>query len=267
MALLGRQLLRERAAALIAEACAWSVGLSDRPHYRRQGRLTATGVTLGERAAAGQQLGSDDGRPELADAPPGSFQDALGALDSDGALYADRFDDEVLHPFVLDTCVRAAERMRSTRPAAWAELLAELGEDDDADPADVIRAGEWEAPLRIDADHLVLAALGAVPLVEVEAEGLPLSLVRAAEALTRQASTGPAPDPGDDGRLSGALYLAEAAVRAAGLTTPVPAAQAGRLLAVLQGEGLEADEIALVLPHLPLLPETAAKVAALLADA
>ena len=51
----------------------------------------------------------------------------------------------------------------------------------------MVAAGGWEAPLRTEAEHLVLAALGAVPLIEVEAEGLPLSLVRAAEAVTRGA--------------------------------------------------------------------------------
>ena len=40
MALLTREVLRERAPALIAESCAWSVGLSDQPHHlRRGGRL------------------------------------------------------------------------------------------------------------------------------------------------------------------------------------------------------------------------------------
>lgn len=271
LSLFGRELLRERVAALVAEACAWSVGLSDRPHYRRrQGRLTATGATLGERAAAAQPLGSDEGgRLDLCDARPGSFQDALNALTPDGGLHADRFDDEVLHPFVLDTCLRAAERVREDRPAAWAELLAELGEDDDADPADVVRAGEWEVPLHVVAEHLVLAALGAVPLVEVEAEGLPLALVRAAEALTREAVAGVDAATGREGddRFAGALFLAEAAVAAAGIDTPVPDAQAGRLLTALQDVGLEDDEITQVLPHLPVPPSTAAKVTGLLADA
>ena len=81
--------------------------------------------------------------------------------------------------------MRAAERARSTRPEAWAELADDVGEDPD-DLAEVVRGGGWEAPLRIDAEHLVLAALGDVPLIEVEAEGLPLSLVRAAEAVARR---------------------------------------------------------------------------------
>src|SRR5919202_1238831 len=140
MAALAREVLRERTAALIAEACAWSVGLSDRPHLvRLRGRLVATGLTLGARAAVGQPLsGDEDGRLELGDARPGSFQDALNSLDADGRLLADRFDEEVLEPFVLETCVLAVRRARQARPALWRFLLDELGElgEDDADPTD-----------------------------------------------------------------------------------------------------------------------------------
>jgi hypothetical protein len=268
LAVLAREVLRERRAALIAEACAWAVGLSDRPHHlRRQGRLLATGGTLGERAAAGLPLsGEEDGRLELGDARPGSFQDALNALRPDGGLYADAFDDEVLEGFTRDTCVLAAERLRRTRPAAWRELLDDLGETDTDDLPGILRAGEWEEPLRIDAEHLVLAALGGVPLLEVEAEGLPLSTVRAAEAVTR-AAVAPSRTAAAEDQLEGAVFLAEAAVRDAGLAVPVPAAQAGRLLAVLLEQGLEPDEVAPVLARLPVEDEAAAKVAALLADA
>ncbi|OMQ14515.1 hypothetical protein A7K94_0216085 [Modestobacter sp. VKM Ac-2676] len=57
MALLAREVLRERAASLIAEACAWAVGLSDQPHHLRvRGRVVNTGLTIGaprrHRAAA-----------------------------------------------------------------------------------------------------------------------------------------------------------------------------------------------------------------------
>ncbi|GAB3347158.1 hypothetical protein [Modestobacter lapidis] len=270
MALLTREVLRERAPALIAEACAWSVGLSDQPHHlRRGGRLVATGVTIGVRAASGQPLsGEEDGRLELGDARPGSFQDALNALDPDGAVHAERFDAQVLEPFVLATCVQAAERARATRRAAWQELLDELGEDG-RDLVEVVRVGEWEAPLRIDAEHLVLAALGTVPLVEVEAEGLPLSLVRAAEGITRTAAA-PAPAPvtepaGDD--LAGTLFLARAALDAAGLTVPVPRAEAEALVRALLAEGLLLEEVPAVLPHLPVQPETAAEVRAIVAAA
>src|SRR5919202_3178122 len=215
MALLTREVLRERAGALIAEACAWAVGLSDQPHHARlRGRIVPTGLTIGARAAIGQPLsGEEDGRLELGDARPGSFQDALNAVTPDGSLIAEHFDREVIEPFVLDTCVRAAERARDTRRSAWAELLDELGEDG-SDLAEVVRVGEWETPLRIDAEHLVLAALGAVPLVEVEAEGLPLSLVRAAEAVTRAAAPQPAAAPGaaTPDELAGALFLAQAAL-------------------------------------------------------
>jgi hypothetical protein len=268
MALLTREVLRERAPALIAEACAWSVGLSDQPHHlRRGGRLVATGVTMGVRAANGQPLsGEEDGRLELGDARPGSFQDALNALAPDGTVYAERFDVQVLEPFVLATCVQAAERARETRRAAWRELLDELGEDG-RDLVEVVRVGEWEAPLRIDAEHLVLAALGSVPLVEVEAEGLPLSLVRAAEGITRTAAATaptPAPQPEDDD-LAGTLFLARAALD--GLIVPVPRAQAEDLVAALLAEGLLLEEVPAVLPHLPVLPETVAEVRAIVAAA
>ena len=264
MGQLGREVLRERTAALIAEACAWAVGLSDQPHrHRRSGVVRPSGLTVGERAATGLPLADDeDGRLDLGDALPGSFQDALNAVGPSGVLHAERFDDEVLVPFVLDTCLQAAERARRTRPGAWAELADDVGEDAD-DLAAVVRAGDWEAPLRIDAEHLVLAALGAVPLMEVEAEGLPLSLVRAAERVTRSAV--PAVEqPVDDGALAGALFVAEAAVRTAGLALPVPPEHAGDLLDELLAEGLEDAEVVAVLPHLPVGEETAGRVETLL---
>ena len=122
MGLLTREVLRERAAELIAETCAWAVGMSDQPHYQRTaGRIVATGTTVGERAAKDLLLGDEeDGRLDLGDARPGSFQDALNAVGADGVLEAHRFDEELLQPFVRETCVRAAERARGTRPAAWA---------------------------------------------------------------------------------------------------------------------------------------------------
>ena len=266
MALLTREVLRERAAELIAEACAWSVGLSDQPHHLRRGdRLVATGVTMGARAANGQPLsGEEDGRLELGDARPGTFQDALNALAADGTVIAERFDVEVVEPFVLVTCVLAAERARDTRPGAWAELLDDLGEDG-SDLVEVVRAGEWEAPLRIDAEHLVLAALGGVPLVQVEAEGLPLSLVRAAEAVTRAAAAPPAPAPAPEEDLAGSLFLAHAALRAAEVTVPVPPAQAEQLLAALLAEGLLPEEVPAVLPHLPVESATVREVTAIVA--
>ncbi|WP_164702588.1 hypothetical protein [Modestobacter sp. KNN46-3] len=267
IALLSREVLRERAGALIAEACAWSVGLSDHDHHLRvRGRVTATGLTLGARAVTGQPLsGEEDGRLELGDARPGSFQDALNAVTADGTLYAEHFDREVVEPFVLATCVAAVERARATRPADWAELLDELGEDG-GDLVEVVRVGEWEAPLRIDAEHLVLAALGAVPLVEVEAEGLPLSLVRAAEAVTRAAAPAEVPEVGlAADELAGALFLAEAAIGTAGLPLPVPVSAADRLLDVLLAEGLLPEELPALLPHLPVEPSTAAEVRATIA--
>jgi hypothetical protein len=263
MGLLTREVLRERAAELIAEACAWSVGMSDQPHYQRiAGRVVATGSTVGERALKELLLGDEeDGRLDLADARPGSFQDALNAVGADGVLQAHRFDEEVLHPFVLETCVRAAERASSTRPEAWTELAEDVGEDPD-DLADVVRGGGWEAPLRIDAEHLVLAALGGVPLIEVEAEGLPLSLVRAAEAVTRDAVAPPEPAAPDDD-LAASLFLAEAAVTATGVALPVAPDAAERLAEELLAYGLEPDEVVAVLPHLPVQPETADSVVAI----
>src|SRR5215218_4181484 len=265
MGILTREVLRERVPALVAETCAWSVGLSDQPHHlRHRGRLVTTGVTIGVRAANGQPLsGEEDGRLELGDARPGSFADALNAVTPDGGTYADRLDRDVLEPFVLRTCVLAAERARSTRRRAWAELLEDLGEDG-GDLTDVVRAGDWETPLRIDAEHLLLAALGHVPLAAVEAEGLPLSVVRAAEATARSAVP-PPPEP-DDGD-PGALFLAEAALSGSGLPLPVPPDDAPRLLGLLLEEGLEPGEIPPLLARLPVEPATAVQVAAIIAAA
>lgn len=258
MGRLSRDVLRERTPALIAEACAWAVGLSDRPHYRHGGAgVVPSGQTLGARAATDQQLGSEEeGRLDLGDARAGSFRDALNALDPSGRLHADRFDEEVLHPFAHDTCLLAADRARATRPAAWAELADDVGEDPDDLPA-VLHAGEWEVPLRAEAELLVLAALADVPLLEVEAEGVPLSLVRAAEAIARGA-VAPAEPVDDVGpELAGAVFLAEAAVRTSGLPVPVPADLARDLAAELLSDGLEPAEIVAVLPHLPLGPGAA----------
>jgi hypothetical protein len=265
VALRTREVLRERTPALVAETCAWSVGLSDAPHHvRRHGRVVPSGLTLGMRAAAAQQLSVDeDLRLELGEPVPGSFADALGALAADGTLQADRFDAEVLAPFVLETCVEAARRASAAQPEAWRELLDELGEDGDDLPA-VVRAAEWDAPLRTDAEQLVLAAVGHAPLVEVEAEGLPLSLVRAAEAETRRAATadaGAVPVLGDS-ELAGALFLADVALTSVGLPTPVPPDRSGDLLDVLLEEGLEPEEVLAVLPHLPVQADTADAVAA-----
>jgi hypothetical protein len=168
----------------------------------------------------------------------------------------------VLHPFVHATCLAAAERARRTRPDAWAELADDVGEDP-ADLDGVVRAGGWEVPLRIDAEHLVLAALRDVPLIEAEAEGLPLSLVRAAEAVLRAAAA--APDPGaPDDDLAGSLFLARAAVTAAGAPLPVGPEAAERLAEELLAHGLEPDEIIAVLPHLPVQQATVDEVIAII---
>lgn len=269
VALLTREVLRERTAELVAEACAWSVGLSDSPHHvRRHGRVRPTGLTLGMRADAGQPLsGDEDLRLELGEAAPGSFADALGALTADGSLQADRFEAQVLAPFVLDTCVQAARRAQRAQPRAWQELLDDLGEDGE-DLAAVVRGAEWDVPLRTDAEQLVLAALGAAPLVEVEVEGLPLALVRAAEAETRRAAAPAEPAAGPVGalpcepalaeaELAGALFLARVALDGGGVGTPVVAADAGWLLRSLLAEGLEPEEVVQVLPQLPVEPDAA----------
>lgn len=264
MGLLTHEELGDRRPELIAEACAWAVGMSDQPHYvRRGGRLVATGSTVGERAAKGLPLGDEaDGRLDLGDARPGSFADALNAIGADGVLQAHRFDTEVLHPFVHRTCVRAADRARSTRPDAWAELAHDVGEDP-ADLPGVVRGGGWEGPLRIGAEQLVLAALGSVPLIQVEAEGLPLSLVRAAEAVARDAGEAARTAESDDD-LAASLFLARAAVAATGAPTPVAPEVAERLVEELLGHGLERGDVLAVLPQLPLEPETADTVVAIL---
>ena len=264
MGLLTREVLRERAKDLIAEACAWTVGMSDQPHHLRSGgRIVPTGLTVGERALHGLPLsGEEDGRLDLGDARPGSFQDALNSVDRDGGVAADRFDVDVLHPFVTATCVAAAERARRTRPADWAELADDVGEDP-ADLEDVVRAGGWEAPLRIEAELLVLAALRDVPLIEVEAEGLPLSLVRAAEAVVRTAVAPSVPAPAEED-LAGSLFLARAAVDATGAPLPVAPDAAQALLGELLAHGLERDEVLAVLPHLPVQPATAEEIVAII---
>jgi hypothetical protein len=265
--LLAREVLRERLGVLVAESCAWAVGLSDLPHsHRRHGRVVPSGTTIGARAAAGQQLsGEEDARLELGDPRPGSFADALNALTADGRVHADRFETDVLAPFVTDTCVEAALRVRARDPQSWEELLDDLGEDG-ADLVAVVRAAEWEAPLRTEAELLLLAALGDVPLVEVESEGLPLSLVRAAEAELRRAAPEPSPPPAGD-ELSGALFLAEVAVRESGLPVPVSPAEAPALLAALRAQGLQPEEVLSLLPALPVPVDTADRVAGLLQQA
>jgi hypothetical protein len=74
MSELMRRVLRKRAAALIAETCAWSVGLSDHPRFRfRDGRPVSTGVSLGVRAESGLPMSGDEpGRLELGNARPGA---------------------------------------------------------------------------------------------------------------------------------------------------------------------------------------------------
>ena len=145
--------------------------------------------------------------------------------------------------------------------SAWDELLDELGEDG-GDLLAVVHAAEWEAPLRIEAEQMVLAALGDAPLVQVEAEGLPLSLVKAAEALLAGTAVDPVePDPAPaDEELAGVLFLAEAALAEAGLTVPVPPEQAAALLEVLGAQGLEPEEVVAVLPLLPVRQETAERI-------
>ena len=149
-----------------------------------------------------------------------------------------------------------------TRPEAWAELADEVGEDA-ADLAGVVRGGGWEAPLRIDAEHLVLAALGAVPLIEVEAEGLPLSLVRAAEAVTRGAAE-PAPAASPTTTWPRRCSWRTPPSPRPGRRLPVAPDAAEQLVEQLLAHGLEPDEVLAVLPQLPVQPETADTVVAIL---
>jgi hypothetical protein len=265
LALLAREVLLERRASLIAHSCAWAVGLSDRPHLaRRSGRVVPTGVTLGARALAGLPLASDEDAPvELGETRPGTFADALGALAADGSLYADLFEAEALAPFVRETCAQALAVAGSRHPEELAELLDELGEDG-SDPAAIARAAEWEPPLMIVAAELALAALSDQPLVEVESEGLPLSLVLAAEGITREAVADQRDAVPGEQELAGALFLAEAALRDAGLPDPVPPDEAEQVVDLLLGEGLEPVEVLAVLPHLPLQQDTAEEVAVIL---
>jgi hypothetical protein len=263
LGLMARELLRERAPDLIAETCAWSVGLSDRPHYElKDGRVGPSGLTMGTRAETGQPLGTEiAGRLDLGDARPGSFQDALNAQGPDGALYAEKLHDELLSVFVVDTGATALQQLRERDPEQWEELLEEVGEDGTDLPA-MVRALEWDELLRTDAEDLVLGALGDVPLLEVEREGVPLSVVRAAERLTHDA-VAPEP-PGQDEPDEGVMFLASAAIDRAGLPRPVPPEEAGRLLETLLAEGLEPEELRQALPHLPVLADTAERVGDLL---
>lgn len=264
LSLLPLEVLREQLPALVRESCAWAVGLSDRPHAaRRHGRAVPTGVSLGVRAAAGQPMASDeDGRVELGDARPGTFRDALNALTPTGELWADRYEAEVLRPFVDDVCMAAAVRARDEEPEAWLELLDDLGEDGD-DPLAVARGAEWDSGLRGAAEDLALAALGDLPLVEVESEGLPLSVVRAAERDARAVAPAPEPERVPDD-LAAALFLARAALASSDLPQPVPPGHAVALLGLLLAEGLDDAEVLAVLDELPVAAGAVEEVALLL---
>lgn len=266
------EILREQTAALIAETSAWCVGLSDRPHFlRRNGRVKPSGYTLGARAAAELPLGGEeDALIGLGEARPGSFRDLLNALTPVGEIYADHLERDVLRPFSVRTCINAIEQARKTRPRVWADLMDDLGleDDEDVDVEELVRSGEWAVALLVEAEQLVLAALGDIALIDVELEGAPLALVRSAEAITVAAAPLPPDLPSgvDDDDLAGALFLADAALRAAALTVPVPPVQAVELLQVLTDEGLQPDEIVRLLPELPVLQETIELVLEVLQD-
>ena len=59
--------------------------------------------------------GEEDARLELGEVAPGSFADALNALQPDVRVHADRFDDQVLVPFWLTTCLRGWPCCRTCR--------------------------------------------------------------------------------------------------------------------------------------------------------
>jgi hypothetical protein len=256
LGLAARELLRERAAELIARTCAWSVGLSDQPHFElKDGRLAPSGLTLGARAENGQAFATEAlGRLDLGDARAGTFKDALNAQSPDGRLYVERLDDEVLREFALATGVLALEQLDEAAPEDMAELLDDAGSDG-SDLASVVRTLEWEEVLRADAEELVLAALGDAPLLDVESEGAPLAVVTAAERLTADAAAPPAEAPQSDPD-DGVMFLAEAAIDRSGLPCPVAPDAATQLLVALLQEGLELDEIRQALPHLPVLADT-----------
>jgi hypothetical protein len=67
-----------------------------------------------------------------------------------------------------------------------------------------------------------------------------------------------------DDDLAASLFLAEAAVTATGAPLPVAPDAAERLLEQLLAHGLEPDEILAVLPHIPVQPETADTVVAII---
>lgn len=286
-----RELLRDRLPELVAEVCAWTVGLSDQPHLqRRHGRVVASGVTLGDRANAGLPLSREQAdRLELADAAVGSLQDALNALAVDGGLHLDRLVREVLAPFALDTCLAALDRTREGDPDTWSEIVGDLAsgpveeslEDADGvgsfpgtsgwkdaavDLTELVRSAEWEVPLLADAELLVISGLGRASLHEVEAEGLPLSLVRAAEAELRRAVEDAAEVQHRSDELAGAVFLAEIALRQGGFELPVPPSESQHMLDALLAEGLVDEEVLAVLPHLAVEEATTGTVAFLLAS-
>lgn len=114
-----------------------------------------------------------------------------------------------------------------------------------------------DGALLIETGQLVLAALGDLTLVDVGVAGVPLALVRSAESMAiKAAPVAAAEGAADDDDLAGALLLADAALRAGALTVPMPPAEAVDLLPLLTDEGLQADEIARLLPELPVLQET-----------
>ena len=127
----------------------------------------------------------------------------------------------------------------------------------------MVRGGGWEAPLRIEAEHLVLAALGAVPLIEVEAEGLPLSLVRAAEAVTRARPHRRAGRPPTTTWPASLFLAGRGGRRDRGADAGAAGRRPSALVEELLAHGLEPDEVLAVLPHLPVQPETADSVVAI----
>lgn len=262
ISVLSLEILRDQTGALIAETSAWCVGISDRPHFlRRHGRVKPSGYTLGTRAAAELPLGGEeDSLIGLGEARPGSFRDLLNALTPVGEIYADHLERDVLRPFSMRTCITAIEQARKTRPAVWADIMDDLGleGDEDVDVEELVRSGQWAVALLLEAEQLVLAALGDIALIDVELEGAPLALLRSAEAITISAV--PLPEHGaaerDDDDLAGALFLADAVLRAAALTVPVAPDDAVELLALLTDEGLQPDEIVRLLPDLPVQQET-----------
>ena len=237
--------------------------MSDQPHHLRSG-----GRMVGDRARrsasgrlhrpAAQRRG---GRPARSGRrPAGQLPGRAQRARADGTVHADRSTSRSSTRSCSD--LRAGCRAGPARPgpAAWRELPDDLGEDGPTSPRSSGRRLGGAAADRRRAPRPRRARRG--PLIEVEAEGLPLSLVRAAEGIAR----GAAPPA----RRRPATTTWPAAVpRHAAPTRPACRAgatgggrDAGR--PPCSRRGCCSRRSPAVLPHLPVQPETADRISELL---